>query len=91
LWDHALDRLHDGLEPSDIEVQIEILNDSITWFPSIEHFRSLDGLVSARAVLRRCPGRTHHADAVSLNDWVPADVARNLRVVFDGVSIGGRS
>jgi hypothetical protein len=86
-----LDRLHDGLETNNIEVWIEILNDSIAWSPRIRRFRSFDGWVSAGNVSRGCLGRTHHADVAGLNGRVSVDPAPNLRVVFNGVLIGGRS
>jgi hypothetical protein len=41
--------------------------------------------------MRRCLVGTHHADVVGLDGSVPADVAPDLRVVFNGIPIRGRS
>jgi hypothetical protein len=43
------------------------MNDSITGCPCIRCFRSLDGQVHARTVLRISAGWPHHADAVGLD------------------------
>jgi hypothetical protein len=67
------------------------MNDSVIGCSCIGHFRSPDDWVSARIVLRRIPDGTHHADAVGLDDRVPADTAPNLRVVFEGIPISGCS
>jgi hypothetical protein len=73
-----LDRLHDGLESNDVEVQVKISDDSVALHLSIRRFRSPDGWLAARVVLRRWPSRAHHADAAGLNGRVPADVAPDL-------------
>jgi hypothetical protein len=79
------------LEPNDVEFRVEILDDSVSWRPSIRRFKSPDGWVSAGVVPRWCPGGAHHADAVGFNGRVLADVAPDLWVVFNGVPIIGRS
>jgi hypothetical protein len=63
---HALDRLHDNLEPDDVEVRIEVLYHSNAGCPCIGHFRSPDGWVTTGTISRKHPGETHHADAVGL-------------------------
>jgi hypothetical protein len=84
-----LDRLHDCLESHDIEVRIEVPNNSVVRCPSIGRFRSLDSWVSAGAVLRRRPSGAHHVDAMSLDGRVPGGAAPHLRVVFGGIPIAG--
>jgi hypothetical protein len=46
-------------------------------------------------LLQEITGRTssgiHHVDVMSLNGRVLADIAHDLRVIFDGVLIDGRS
>jgi hypothetical protein len=85
----VLDQLHDSLEPNDIKVRIKVLNHSVAGCPCIRHFRSPDGWVPAGTILRRRLGGTHHSNVASLHDRVTGDVALDLKVVFDGVSIGG--
>jgi hypothetical protein len=67
----ALDWLHDGLEPNNIEVWIEVLNHYVAGCACIGWFRSPDGWVSARTVTGKCSSGTHNADAIGLNGWVP--------------------
>jgi hypothetical protein len=82
-----LNWLHDCLEPDGVEVYINILNDYVAWYLCIGRFRSPNGWVSARSILRRCPGGTHHANATGLDGRVPADVVPDLGVVFDEILI----
>jgi hypothetical protein len=37
-WGHALDRLHDHLEPYNIEVRVHILNQSVIRRPGVGRF-----------------------------------------------------
>jgi hypothetical protein len=87
LQDHPLNRLHDCLEPQNVEVQVQIPNDSIAGCPSITRFRSPDGRVLVGAILRVDPGWTHHADAAGLDGRVQVATAPDLWVVFNGIPI----
>jgi hypothetical protein len=95
LRDHALDRLHDGLEPNGVEVRIEIPNDSVASCSCIRRFRSPDGWVYVGTILRWCPDKTHHVDTAGFDSRVPADTAPDLRIVFkiliSGCSRRGRA
>jgi hypothetical protein len=53
----------------------------------IRCFGSIDGWVPARTVVRRHPGRPHHAEAVDFNGRVPIGVASDLKIVFDEILI----
>jgi hypothetical protein len=86
-----LDRLHDDLDPNNIVVHIEILNNSIVGCLCIRHFRSFDGWVSNGNVSGRSSRGTHHVDTTFLDDWVLVDAVPNLMVVFNGVSIDEHS
>jgi hypothetical protein len=91
LWYQALDCLHDGLELDDVHIQIDVLNHSVIGCLCIGCFGSPDGWVSIGNVPRRRPDGAHYADTMGPDSFIPVDVAPNLRVVFSGVPISGRS
>jgi hypothetical protein len=78
-----LDQLHDGLEPNDVEVWIEVSDHYVAWCPCVGCFRSSDRWVFARTVVRSRSIGTHHANSASLGGKVPVDAASNLEVIFD--------
>jgi hypothetical protein len=71
--DQTLDRLHDGLESNDVEVQIEFPDNFVAGCPCIVHFRSPDGWISAVTVAERCPTVSHHTDMESFDSRILVD------------------
>jgi hypothetical protein len=78
----ALDRLHDSLEPHDIEIRIQVLDHSIVGHLGVGCLSSPNGGISTGAVVRWIPDWIHHEDQVTLFGRVPASTYLNLRVVI---------
>jgi hypothetical protein len=87
----VLNRFHDGLELHDVQILIQILDQSVAWCPGIRCFRSSDGGIPARAIMRRFLSRGHYDDEATLFYGVPAGATPDLRVIVGGVAIMGCS
>jgi hypothetical protein len=90
-WGHAVNWFHDGLEPYNVEILIQILDQSIAGCPSIRCFWSPDGGIPNGAIMWRCSGQGHHDDEATLFCGVPTGATNDLRVIIGGILIRGCS
>jgi hypothetical protein len=90
-WGHALNRLHDGLDLHNVEIWIQILDQSVARCLGISRFQSPDGGISARAIPWWCSYQGHHDDEATLFCGVLASATPDLKVIVSEVMIRGRS
>jgi hypothetical protein len=77
----VLDGLHNRLDPSNIEVQIQILDQGVARCSGVGRLCSPDGGISPGGVVRPVTIRGHHADKATAFHRFPIGAGPNLRVV----------